>query len=350
MFWLKRILLLLLMAVTAACNPMAEPDSMMETYLERLARVLELDATPGDTIQVMTLPRPRDRRVAIEAIDIDMLDFLSLYGCELQIVIGERNSIMGRVMTPLNQLRYQIRFINKARQCLPKVEKPDLRQQLTQAINHKTASLPAYFWNAVWADEPMASLMTRSRGLYHSEADKTALASLREDLDHVMTVLRQIESGPVDSELASMGEIQQRWVFSHTPGQLINSARLIISRLNQATALIEQRLHGKPLCYLNKPNKQSERVEGVFFNVYIGQVQPYISRVSRAGEQIFSRLKALAEHQQALMPDSFRPFYRQVLDVDQAESLWGRFDDAVSLHTKSWQKLLGQCGMQPMAG
>lgn len=348
--WLKRIFLLLLIAATTACDPMAEPDSMMEAYLERLARVLELHTTPSETMQVMTFPRPRDRRVDIAPIEINMLEFLSLYGCELQVVIGERNSIMGRVMTPLNQLRYQIRFINKAGQCLPKVEKQALRQQLQQAIEQKKATLPAYFWNAVWADEPMASLMTRSKGLFETKKDNAKLGQLKTDLDHVMTVLQQIESGPVDSELTTMGEIQQRWVFSHTPGQLINSARLLTTRLNDATALIEQRLHGKPLCYLNKPNMQSDRVKGVFFNIYIGRVQPYISRVSRAGEQIFSRLAALADSQQSLIPESFRPFYRQVLDVEQAGSLWATFDDAVTRHTESWKKLLGQCGMQPMAG
>lgn len=349
MHWRIPFLLWLVIGLTA-CDPMAEPDNMMDTYLERLARVLELQPQKTDLLQVMTLPRPRDRRVEIEPLEINMLDFLSLYGCELQVVVGERNSIMGRVMTPLNQLRYQLRFINKARQCLPKVEKQALQEQLKRAIEHKQANLPAYFWNSVWADEPMASLMTQSKGLYQRDTDRNLLGSLSNDIDHAMTVLSQLKSGPMDSELKSMGEIQQRWVFSHTPGQLINSARLLITRLNDATQIIEGRLGDKPLCYLNKPNSQSDRVKGVFFKVYIGRIQPYLAQVSQAGEQLFGKLSALAAAQEALMPEKFRPFYQQVLNVKQPENIWQKLDKAIERHTKSWQRLLSQCGMQPMAG
>lgn len=349
MVWRPPFFLLLILGLTA-CDPLAQPDSMMDAYLERLARVLELQADPSEPMQVMTLPRPRDRRVEIEPLEINMLDFLSLYGCELQVVVGERNSIMGRVMTPLNQLRYQLRFINKARQCLPKVESQELKTQLKRAIDQKQANLPAYFWNSVWADEPMASLMTQSKGLYQRDTDRNVLGSLINDIDHAMTVLSQLKSGPMDSELKSMGEIQQRWVFSHIPGQLINSARLLTTRLNDATRLIEQRLGDKPLCYLNKPNTQSDRVKGVFFNVYIGRVQPYLAQVSQAGEQLFGKLAALAAEQNALMPDNFRPFYQQVLNVEHPDNLWPKLDKAIERHTKSWQRLLSQCGMQPMAG
>ncbi len=349
MRWRTPFFLLLVIGLTA-CDPMAEPDSMMDTYLERLARVLELEPEFSEPLQIITLPRPRDRRVEIEPLEINMLDFLSLYGCELQVVVGERNSIMGRVMTPLNQLRYQLRFINKARQCLPQVEKQSLKTQLKQAIDHKQANLPAYFWNSVWADEPMASLMTQSKGLYQRDADKDQLSSLSIDIDHAKTVLSQLQSGPVDSELKSMGEIQQHWVFTHTPGQLINSARLLITRLDDATRLIDQRLGAEPLCYLNKPNTQSDRVKGVFFTVYIGRVQPYLAEVSQASEQLFGKLAALAGQQDTLMPDTFRPFYRQVLDKEHPDNIWTMLDKSIERHTKSWQRLLSQCGMQPMAG
>ena len=114
--------------------------------------------------------------------------------------------------------------------------------------------------------------------------------------------------------------------------------------------MIEQRLKNKPLCYLNKPNQQARRVKGVFFQVYIGRVQPYISDVSRKGERIFSRLARLAGLQKAQMPNSFRPFYLQVLDVGGADSLWSDYAQAIKQHTEQWQRLLRQCGMQPMAG
>lgn len=330
-----------------ACDPWAGPDTMMDEYLARLERVLEVEGKHSDIMQVLTLPRPRDRRVGIEPMQINMLDFLSLYGCELQVVVGERNSILGRVMTPLNTLRYQQRFIDTAQQCLPKVEKAGLKKQLRQAIEYKRANLPAYFWNAVWADEPMAALMTQSKGLFYKQQSNSTITQLKADLDHTVTVAKQLNSGATDVDLTSMGDIQQRWVFNHQAGQLINSARLLITKLNDASGLIEQRLGDKPLCYLKKPNRQSERMKGVFFHVYIGKVQPYLAIVSQSGQQIFGRLSLLASTQASLMPETFKPFYDEILDIERPDNLWRSLDNAIQRHTKRWQQLLDQCGMRP---
>lgn len=341
--------LLLLLTQISACDPWSSPDSMMDEYLVRLARVLAVENQPSDIMQVMTLPRPRDRRVEIHPMQINMLDFLSLYGCELQVVVGERNSIMGRVMTPLNKLRYQQRFIDKARQCLPKIEQAGLKQQLRKAIKHKKTTLPAYFWNAVWSDEPMASLLTQSKGVFDPEQNRASLSQLKSDLGQTLTVSKQLMSGRVDVDLTAMSEIHQRWVFNHQPGQLMNSARLLTTRLNDASVLIEQRLKAKPLCYMKKPTMQADRVKGVFFHVYIGRVQPYVAKVSQAAEQIFGRLGTLADSQSALMPDQFRPFYRKVIDIQRPGSLWDGLDTAIKRHTENWQRLLDQCGMRPGA-
>lgn len=338
------------MMLLSACDPFSQPDSMMDSYIERLGRVLELDAYTSPLMEVQTLPRMRDRRIDIAPIKINMLEFLSLYGCELQVVVGERNSAMGRVMTPLNELRYQLRFIDKAKQCLPKIEQQNLKAQLEQATVQKKRTLTQYFWNAVWADEPMAELMSQSSGFYQQGETHISPATLRADLNHARVVLQDLTTGSLASGLEKMGEIQQRWVFDHSGGQLINSARLLITRLNDATALLEQKINGKPLCYQGKPNPRAERVKGVFFSVYIGRVQPYISEVSRDSEQIFSGLSALAELQHKDMPESFQSYYRQVIDIKNKTSLWQELDLAIKRHTESWQNLLRQCGMQPMAG
>lgn len=343
-------LIALLMLLLTACDPFSQPDSMMESYIDRLARVLELNARTSPLMEVQTFPRTRDRRIDIEEIKINMLDFLSLYGCELQVVIGERNSAMGRVMTPLNDLRYQLRFIDKAGQCLPEIEQEKLKTALSRAIQQKKASLPQYFWNAVWADEPMAELMSQSSGFYQQGETHVSPGTLSADLKHAREVLQNLNSVSPDAALEKMGRIQQRWVFDHSGGQLINSVRLLITRLNDASALLKRKIDGKPLCYQGRPNPQAERVKGVFFNVYIARIQPYVSTVSRDGEQVFGSLAALARAQKSDMPAAFEPYYQQVLNINNNTSLWHQFDLAIKQHTERWQALLRQCGMQPMAG
>jgi len=341
--------LVLVVCALCGCDPFSEPDSLLETYTERLSYVLDVELEPIQTVAVPPFPRPRDRRVEVEELDISMLAFLSLYGCELQVVVAERNSILGRVMTPLNELRYQLRFIDKARQCLPELDDATLRAKLKQAIQHKRENLPAYFWNAVWADEPMAALMTRSKGLYSLTATPS-VSELSHELDTLITLSSQLDTVSDEAVFDGLGEMQQSWLFNPVAGQLLNSVQLLIMRLDQGSDIIQQRLHNKPLCYLHKPNTQSERLKGLFFSVYIGRVQPYLAKTSQAGKHVFSRLHQLAASQKTVMPESFKDYYREVLTIDKEGGIWQKLDKAIRLHTERWQQLFLQCGMQPVAG
>jgi hypothetical protein len=345
----RRVLLFVLAAMLSACDPFAEPGSMLDTYTTRLAYVLEAEIDARQAMTLETFPRLRDRRIKIEQQDISMLAFLSLYGCELQVVVAERNSILGRVMTPLNELRYQLRFIDKAQACLPMLDDDALITQLKQAIDHKRDTLPAYFWNAIWADEPMAAMLSRSNGVY--ETDRLSqVTELAQQLDTVISLSEQLHHISDETEFAGLGAMQQSWLFNPVPGQLLNSARLLIRELDYGSALMEQRITHKPLCYLHKPNARSEQLKGLFFSVYIGRVQPYLAKTSQAGQQLFSRMQQLVEQQKTVMPDSFQSYYRNALHVDREGSVWQQLDSAIKRHTEQWQRLFLQCGMQPMAG
>lgn len=322
---------------------------MLETYTSRLGYVLDVSLPPAGTVTVQTFPRPRDRRVDIEELDISMLSFLSLYGCELQVVVAERNSILGRVMTPLNELRYQLRFIDKANQCLPVLDNESLINKLRLAMQHKRENLAAYFWNAIWADEPMAALLTRSKGLYPI-ATNPKVSELSLQLDVLIRLSEQLDTLSDEAVFDGLGEMQQSWIFNPVPGQLLNSASLLITQLNQGSEMMLQRLQSRPLCYQHKPNTQSERLKGLFFSVYIGRVQPYLAKTTQAGEQVFSRLQQLAMRQKTVMPDTFETYQRHAFAVEAEGSVWQKLNKAIQLHTERWQQLLTQCGMQPMAG
>jgi hypothetical protein len=135
-----RILVLFsLMSLLGACDPLAKPETLMDEYVKRLANVLDVEPVYSDLIDIERIPRPRDRRLFIPEHDINMLDFLSLYGCELQFVVGEKNSILGRVMQPLNNLRYELRFIEASQQCLVEIKSETLRTKLAQVIEIKNS-------------------------------------------------------------------------------------------------------------------------------------------------------------------------------------------------------------------
>ena len=340
-----------LVVFLAGCNPFTEAEPMMEEYLSRLARVLDAPASapPSDLPRATTLPKRRDRVFLIPELELGMLDFLSLYGCELQYVVGERNSVMGRVMQPINRLRYEIRFIQSAERCVQQIDDDELQATLEQAIESKRQTLPLAVWNATWGTEEIEKLFTLAKGHYPVAADQNSLTDLALDLDQLNQMVTALNNQQLGVSLSDLGRIHQRWQAQFLAGQVINSARLLIATLNSGTETLRSRLEGRPLCLNGKPNNQSNIVQSFFFKVYIGEVQPYMSAVSRARDSLIRGFARLAEQQKHVMPEAFESWYSRHLSEDSGDSLWRELDQAMMRHTRHWQDLLAQCGLRPGA-
>ncbi len=334
----------------AGCDPFAQADTMMDEYVERVGRVLERSAELQPIPSGELMPLRRERRLTAPALDMDMLDFLSLYGCELQYVVGERNSVMGRVMQPLNRLRYELRFIRAARDCLPEIDKPELRGSIEQAIASKVEALPIAVWNATWGTEEIESLLTLAKGPLPTEPRAEPVAQLAGDIRHFNELLAALLAGDHSLTLDGVGPIHQRWESQHLAGQLFTSAHLLTTRLSDATLLLQTRLNGRPLCLDRKPNNRSEQMEGVLYNVYSARVQPYLAQVRQVRDELIPPLARLAELQSDTMPANFRHWYLEHLVVDNPQGLWGRLDAAMQRHAEGWQRLLAQCGLSPGSG
>ncbi|WP_323752853.1 DUF3080 domain-containing protein [Marinobacter sp.] len=339
------------MLVLTGCNPFNEAEPMMAEYLSRLARVLGSPAVSKslELPSATTLPRRRDRVLEIPKLELGMLDFLSLYGCELQYVVGERNSVMGRVMQPINRLRYEIRFIQSAERCLQQIDDVELQAALKLAIASKRQTLPLAVWNATWGTEEIEKLFTLSKGYYPVAVDQNPVTDLALDLDQLNEMVSALNEQQLTVSLSDLGQIHQRWQAQFFAGQVINSARLLIATLNSGTDTLKARLEGRPLCLNGRPNNQSSIVQNFFFKIYIGEIQPYMSEVSRARDRLVRGFARLAEQQQPAMPDEFRHWYRRHLSEDAENSLWQQLDQAMMRHTRHWQDLLAQCGLRPGA-
>lgn len=344
-----RLLGLLAMGwLLTGCNPFSSAEPMMDEYVERVGRVLDLEPEFSPLPPASPLPRRRDRQLPVPELDMGMLDFLSLYGCELQYVVGEKNSVLGKVMQPLNRLRYELRFIEAGTACLPEISREGVKAALEEAIASKKQSLPVVLWNATWGVQEMESLFTLAKGDYPVAPEGNPVSDLAIDANRLNDLTEQLLSGDLSPSLDFVGAVQQRWQAEYRAGQLINSARLVIARLEDASALLTQRVNGRPLCLDGKPNNQSDIVQSMFFSVYIEKVQPYMSDLRQARRQLIEPLHKLAAMQQETMPAAFRDWYRYHL-ADGEESLWGRLDQAMAEHTRLWQELLEQCGLRPQA-
>ncbi|AOY90207.1 hypothetical protein BKP64_08145 [Marinobacter salinus] len=339
----------LAMMILTGCNPFSEARPMMDEYVERVARVLEIEPRFSDPAPVSRIPRRRERVLPIPELEMGMLDFLSLYGCELQRVVGEKNSVMGKFMQPLNRLRYEVDFINAARECLPEVEDEELTEALESAIKSKRESLPIAIWNATWGVEEVESLFTLAKGAYPVAPEGNPVSDLVIELRQLNNAVATLLGGNLDTSLTFAGNVHQRWQAEHRAGQLLNSASLLTARLNDATALIRQRVEGRPLCLNEKPNSQSDIVQSMFFSIYIEKIQPYMSEVQQARAALIEPLATLAEIQEQTMPAVFEPWFGRHLSRTARGSLWRELDEAMMRHTRNWQKLLEHCGLRPGA-
>ncbi len=348
--WLQWLIPGICALLLAGCNPFSEAKPMMTEYLDRLGRVLDTPSLslPEHLPTASALPRRRERLLTIPELELGMLDFLSLYGCELQYVVGEKNSVMGRVMQPINRLRYEIRFIRAAEACLPEVDDPALRDTLQAAIDSKRETLPLATWNATWGTEEIEQLFTLAKGYYPVSEELNPIADLALDLEQLNAIVRALQQDELKVPLDDLGRIHQRWQAEFLAGQAINSARLLIAALDAGTETLQERLTDRPLCLNGKPNNQSTIVRNFFFSVYIGKIQPYMSDVSRARDRLIAGFAQLAE-QQPVMPETFRSWYHRHLSLDADASLWRQLDEAMMRHTRHWQDLLGQCGLRPGA-
>ncbi|WP_404363512.1 DUF3080 domain-containing protein [Marinobacter sp.] len=320
---------------------------MMDEYVERTARVLDVESRFAVAPDIPRLPRRRERQLEMPALDMDVLDFLSLYGCELQFVVGERNSIMGRVMQPLNRLRYEVRFIHAARECLPEISNDSLADRVQSAAESKLDSLPVAIWNATWGVAEIESLFTLSKGFLPVAGSGAVTAALGEDVKRLNGSIEALYTGDLSTDLGFVGRVHQQWQANHRAGQILNSAALVVARLDDVTRLIGQRLDTRPLCFDGKPNRQAEIVNSMFFAVYIGEVQPWLADLQRARNDLMVPLEKLASLQQEVMPESFLDFHREALH--QEGGLWQEVDRITAQHIEAWQDLLEQCGMRPSA-
>lgn len=319
---------------------------MMDEYVERVGRVLDVEPAFSEIPPAKQIPRRRHRVLPMPELELSMLDFLSLYACELQYVVGEKNSVMGKVMQPLNRLRYEVRFIQSAGECLKTVEDEDLQGVLKEAIRSKRESLPVAIWNATWGAEEVETLFSLAKGYYPVEA-AGPVSDLSREAHQLNKSVAQLLEQNLEVDLGFWGQVHQRWQAEYRAGQLINSAHLVTTRLEDATRVMEQRLENRPLCLNGRPNNQSEIVQSMFFSVYIGKIQPYLADLRRARTDLIEPLSELAGMQTSHMPVHFQQWYELTLAPEGSNSLWAKLDKAVTGHTKGWQALLEQCGLRP---
>src|SRR5690554_1058122 len=119
-------------------------------------------------------PRVAELRLSLPQVSISLLDSFRLSECRLGQLIAERNSSLGKVMTPANQLYYEIQVTRAIKECLTTANDltEPLRSELELALVNKESGLTLAVHNFLTTDDVWRSNFRLGHsGLPMSEAD-----------------------------------------------------------------------------------------------------------------------------------------------------------------------------------
>ncbi|WP_460853225.1 DUF3080 family protein [Pseudomaricurvus hydrocarbonicus] len=304
----------------------------------------ELSVPPLPSIR---FPRRRELLQPTPAININLLEFLRLSSCDLQRLLGQRNSSLGNVMPSSQRFLYELSFLELAQTCIaslqPKSAAADLVDTLTAAVVEKQKHLDAYYWNATWGSEEFQKLFSTAAplpGLSFLQRQPAALEASLEALlagsEHWRQQLLEEREAAFEQALAVVGS--DRYL-----GQMRLSMWHARHVLAQVKVIVEEAQNTRAICLQGRVTPAGRIMERVFYRYYIGQVQPVLSLTSQRVDRLRSQLQGSLSRGPAVVTEGY---WRQVWD-DAPESEWGQFRQAIAGHTRMWQGLLKHCGLRP---
>lgn len=350
---ITRCLILCLLLSLSGCQPGDDGLALQADYLKRVNTALEGNGVAAfDATQLPNyrMPARRLRLIEIPDIRISLLDLLiDVRRCpDLQLLISERNSILGKQMLASSRLGYEgdlLRAIDACRAYLSHQPEQTLNQTLAVLATQKRQQLRAVYWNALNTSPEFEHTLRFSqqalpvshpeREIAEHNAPAQALQQLVEIGSQLPTTLPPA-SEKIDPLLFTLQASEQG-------PELITSLLSLTDTLNQASDLLETRQRQRPLCPIGKPTERARIVQNIFVKFYAAGLQPYLATVDQQGRVWRASLRQLSRVEQ--IPVALYNYLQALAGPE--DSVWQRFVQANGRHVKAWQQILKPCSMAP---
>lgn len=351
--WTKLVAVVLMLGLIASCGQPSGLSSLLDNYHYRLSNTFEFDYS--DKLLVIdedVLPRYPTRRQLhqpLSPVSVNLLEFLRLSRCDLQRLIGERNSSLGKVMADSQAWMYHLRFIALAETCsmeLQAVGNASLAQAVVDARQIKINDLPHARWNALLASQEFQQLFSHAaKPLNLAEATGNS-AALIQALQQLLQLLKLGAEDP----LPDFSELENHYAIIGSDkfmGRLLRSQTLLTQTLTQLSDEMVQANQQHPLCPAGTLTPRGRVMQQVFLRFYVGEIQPYISGVYRQSRDLKQALEAYWLLWPALKHVEFDRYWHRAWSDSNPDSTWQQFNRAVARHTQVWQQQLESCGLRP---
>lgn len=338
---IRLCVLTLCVLLTSACGGDAA-EHRFEDYHQRLARSLKLDTVEREeTAEPARRPRKRELMLEQAEVKISMIEFLRLYDCAVHEVIGERNSVLGKVAPASQRLFGDLAFLQLAPDCVEHLRAAShqyLANTLEEAIAAKRANLPIAIANATLASEEFAGLwqLPMSLGEFPADGGRALIDELAYIESQVARWLAgDPEHDPVRFEKA-LGAIRHGQA-----GALLMAAALTRSRLDAANQLIQLRRQARPLCFNGKPSNQGRILHRVITEFFIGEIQVWLARVNALRYDLMRPFLALETQLHSVQTAAYRDWR------SRRDSQLDWLSSASRDHVAAVRPILVSCGLAP---
>ncbi|MBU0911828.1 MAG: DUF3080 domain-containing protein [Gammaproteobacteria bacterium] len=300
----KAVSLLAVVFVLTGCSDPA--IALMHDYAKRLSRTLSLELQDPAPLDLQPLPSITTTRADIADTSISLVELVATRACGLDLLLGERNSSLGKVMTPSQRLKYELAFLKQVQPCLTHPDiAPDLQQKLAAIASDKAALIDKHWQNFLQQDETLRQQLHPYRSL--SEPDSVAgVAETMQALHSLLALKKSIvqqnwqHASSINPELAL-----EALYKANTLSQLQQSLRFSQNWLQSLNQQLEQ-LDLKTQCPAGKSSDKAEILNTILLQYFIGKVQLYLAQVDGTYQQLYPLLLQLYQGTALAQPIQLR--------------------------------------------
>lgn len=309
---------------------------LLADYVKRVSRVLDADIPAVSPVDLPAYPPTRALRQSPPEVQIDVLDAWSLRGCEVFTLMGERNSILGRVADPLIRLDYERRLLTLLPECLKRETDLDdeLITELEGILELKREVFPQHLFNATLANPDYQSYWTGGSEGFAAE-DEIDFEGYRAAQQALAGYTKQPLPVTQSQWLGSM----ERIAGYSMGGRSLTAMRSAIQALEQSEQMLQAAAADTRLCPMGPPLQELGFARNVMGNVFAREVQPWLVSVDQRFLAGYDALTSMTETINVENPaiEAFEEELAQYHD---------RFRAQIRQQVEAWQALFNACGEQ----
>ncbi len=322
----------------SGCDTRFQAEDVLSQYVADLDRSQFMSVSSPAIAMPSSLPSSRHRKQSLTQFDIGLLEFLSLQQCDVGIVAGRKNSILGKVMPDSQRFLYELDIIRAIESC--DIKNESLSTELQQIAQQKRLELSLAFGNALFNGAESEAFFSLSNGFLPLNYSTSEQQELLGALNRLVVIGENLEDLPLVDASVFEGDLKIL-MDSEYAGRLLYSLVRITGYLDfvaNKVKTLDEDICGAPMVYLQQQ----------FETHYVKVVQPYMGRINRGAYLVLPLLNRLFEISEPLSHD-MRTFSHQ-FSLKEPSSEWQRYQLASQFHAKQWSALFAMCSMSVGGG